>query len=67
MERLTAAAANIGALGQAVEQAHIDAAHLRGEISELKRKNKQLQSDNKRAAARVEKALAKLDTLLGAQ
>ncbi|MBE8190789.1 MAG: hypothetical protein HAW64_01065 [Alphaproteobacteria bacterium] len=67
MERLTTAATRIGALGEAVGQAHIEAAHLRGEISDLKRKNKQLQSDNKRAASRVEKALAKLDSLLGVQ
>ncbi len=71
LERLSQAAQGISTLNDAMasrdtamREAQIETAHLRAEISSLKKQNQQLQADCKRAARRVEKAIEKIDNVL---
>lgn len=73
LERLNAALDRLeNIMPDASQTAELDAlneqaAHLRAEISTLKKANEQLHSQNRRAAAQVDKAMSQIDTVLEGQ
>ena len=54
----------IGRLAE-LDALNVECAHLRSEISALKKKNQQLEGSQKRAAQQVEKAMRQIDDVLG--
>ena len=54
----------IGKLAE-LEALNVECAHLRSEVSTLKKKNQQLESSHQRAAQQVEKAMRQIDDVLG--
>ncbi|MCH1568020.1 MAG: hypothetical protein ACR2OK_03450 [Parvibaculales bacterium] len=54
----------VGKLAE-LDALHIECAHLRTEISTLKKQNQNLESTQKRAASQVEKAMRQIDDVLG--
>ena len=49
----------------ALDAMEVEAAHLRSEVSSLKKQNQNLESAQKRAATQVEKAMRQIDDVLG--
>lgn len=54
----------IGKLAE-LDALNVECAHLRSEVSALKKKNQQLESAQTRAAQQVEKAMRQIDDVLG--
>lgn len=53
----------IGRLAE-LDALNVECAHLRSEVSSLKKKNQQLESSRERAARQVEKAMRQIDDVL---
>ena len=72
VDKLSAEHARVGAAGEdmlgklaALDALEVEAAHLRTEVSNLKKQNQNLESAQKRAATQVEKAMRQIDDVLG--
>jgi chromosome segregation ATPase len=72
VDKLSAEHARVSAAGEdmlgklaALDALEVEAAHLRTEVSNLKKQNQNLESAQKRAATQVEKAMRQIDDVLG--
>ncbi|MGB0478210.1 MAG: hypothetical protein ACPGJJ_02560 [Parvibaculales bacterium] len=72
VDRLTAEHARLNEAGEdmlgklaALDALEVEAAHLRTEVSNLKKQNQNLEGAQKRAATQVEKAMRQIDDVLG--
>ncbi|MBL6762150.1 MAG: hypothetical protein ISQ19_05580 [PS1 clade bacterium] len=72
VDRLTAEHARLSEAGEEMlgklaelETLEVECAHLRTEVSTLKKQNQNLESSQKRAATQVEKAMRQIDDVLG--
>lgn len=72
VDRLTAEHARLSEAGEdmlgklaALDALEVEAAHLRTEVSNLKKQNQNLEGAQKRAATQVEKAMRQIDDVLG--
>lgn len=72
VDKLSAEDARVSAAGEdmlaklaALDALEVEAAHLRTEVSNLKKQNQNLESAQKRAATQVEKAMRQIDDVLG--
>ena len=72
VDRLTAEHARLSEAGEdmlgklaALDALEVEAAHLRTQVSNLKKQNQNLEGAQKRAATQVEKAMQQIDDVLG--
>ena len=72
VDRLTAEHARLSEAGEdmlgklgALDALEVEAAHLRTQVSNLKKQNQNLEGAQKRAATQVEKAMRQIDDVLG--
>jgi ElaB/YqjD/DUF883 family membrane-anchored ribosome-binding protein len=72
VDRLTAEHARLSEAGEdmlgklaALDALEVEAAHLRTQVSNLKKRNQNLEGAQKRAATQVEKAMRQIDDVLG--
>ena len=72
VDRLTAEHARLSEAGEdmlgklaALDALEVEAAHLRAQVSNLKKQNQNLEGAQKRAATQVEKAMRQIDDVLG--
>ncbi|NBR50477.1 MAG: hypothetical protein EBT87_01810 [Alphaproteobacteria bacterium] len=72
VNRLTAEHARLSEAGEdmlgklaALDALEVEAAHLRTQVSNLKKQNQNLEGAQKRAATQVEKAMRQIDDVLG--
>jgi uncharacterized protein YoxC len=72
VEKLTAEHARVSEAGEdmrgklaALDALEVECAHLRTEVSNLKKQNQNLEGAQKRAATQVEKAMRQIDDVLG--
>ena len=72
VEKLTAEHARVSESGEdmrgrlaALDALEVECAHLRTEVSNLKKQNQNLEGAQKRAATQVEKAMRQIDDVLG--
>ena len=72
VDRLTAEHARLSEAGEdmlgklaALDALEVEAAHLRTQVSNLKKQNQNLEGAQKRAATQVEKAMRQIDEVLG--
>ena len=72
VDRLTAEHARLSEAGEdmlgklaALDALEMEAAHLRTQVSNLKKQNQNLEGAQKRAATQVEKAMRQIDDVLG--
>ena len=72
VDKLTAEHARLKEAGEdmlgklaALDALEVEAAHLRTEVSNLKKQNQNLEGAQKRAATQVEKAMRQIDDVLG--
>jgi chromosome segregation ATPase len=72
VDELSAEHARVRAAGEdmlgklaALDALEVECAHLRTEVSTLKKQNQNLESTQKRAATQVEKAMRQIDDVLG--
>ena len=72
VDKLTAEHARLSEAGEdmlgklaALDALEVEAAHLRTQVSNLKKQNQNLEGAQKRAATQVEKAMRQIDDVLG--